>query len=449
MNIPSLFGGKPVSPDEALDRIVKAAFKDPETGKAIQSFATLQEAVKAAEARSAALAQDPKFQEAEGRFFGRDGSFEKTGETIAENDQKIHQQELINAGKEREAQIEEAIAAARKENPQIGEDEINRIREQTGALFDLQQVKKLDKTQAQEAEAAMQRVNALIAQRTVLEQQLKLAQKSGDSEAVTQAETAIAGVNTQLAEAIAKAREMWTAIGGPQADTALIKLDTAAIKAQNLATKAQQNYIDWSRVSQLFASGLTNAFDNFAKAVAEGKNIGEAARDAFLQFASDFLRQIAQMIIQQAILNAMRSFGFPGAGGVGVGVGHTGGVVGGVRAGSGNSTRSVNPAIFANAMRAHTGGVPGLRPGEVPLIVEQNEEILTRDDPRHVLNGGLAAAASGGDSQGGAVNVRNVNVFNSEDMLEQALRSRVGEKVFLNFVRDNPNAIQAALDGRG
>lgn len=372
---------------------------------------------------------------------------EHTQETIAAQQFEISQQELINAGKAREAEIEKAVAEARKADPNIGEKELQQIRDQTGALFDLKKVRELDKTQQQEAEAMMQRVNALLQQRTVLEQQLKLAQQSGDTTKVAETQQAIANVNTQLDEAIAKAREMWNSIGGAAADTAMIKLDTAAAKAGNLAAKAQQNYIDWQRVGQLFASGLTNAFDNFAKAVAEGEDIGEAARQAFLQFASDFLRQIAQMIIQQAILNAMRSFGF--GGGAGVGVAHTGGRVGSSRVGSGNSTRRVSPAIFANAMRLHSGGVPGLRPGEVPAILEQNEEVLTREDPRHVLNGGLAAAASASGSGAGDVNLRNVNVFNAEDMLERALRTRVGERVFLNWVRDNPDAIQAALGGKG
>lgn len=374
---------------------------------------------------------------------------EKTVEQIADNESEIKQQQLKNAGKEREAEIEKAIAEARKKDPGITDTEIAKIREQTGALFDLQQVKKLDKAQSKEAEAQMQRINALLQQRTTLEQALKLARQQGDTAKVDSTTQQIQAVNAQLQEAIAKAREMWEAIGGTAADTALIKLDTAALKAGNLAAKAQQNYIDWTRVGDLFASGLTNAFDNFAKAVAEGEDVGEAARKAFLQFASDFLREIAQMIIKQAILNAMRSFGFPGlTGGVGVGVAHKGGRVGSSRAGSGNGSRKVNPAIFANAMRAHSGGVPGLSPGEVPLVVKENEEILTREDPRHVLNGGLAAAAAGAAGSS-PVSVRNVNVFNAEDMLERALRTRVGEKIVLNFIRDNPNAVQAALEGQG
>lgn len=361
-----------------------------------------------------------------------------TQETIAANQQAIEQQTLVNAGKAREAEIEKAIAEARKANPEITAEEIAKIREQTGALYDLKNVRTEDKNQQQEAAAMSERVNALVQQRTVLEQQLKIAKGQGDAEQVKATEEAIRQVNTQLDEAIAKARAMWEAIGGVAADTAILKLDTAAARAANLAAQGKQNFIDWKRVGELFASGLTNAFDRFAQAVAEGKDIGEAAKEAFLQFAADFLRQIAQMIIQQAILNALRGL-FPG---MGFGAGHTGGLVGSSRVGSGNATRRVDPGIFSGAMRYHTGGIAGIRPGEVPIIAKVGEEIITKDDPRHMLNGGGMAAAP---QQQPKVDLKVVNAFDSGDFISQGLNTKPGERAFLNFVRANSAAIQAAL----
>ena len=44
MVIPTMFGGKQVSIDEAIDRIVEAGMKDPETGREIRGFATVGEA---------------------------------------------------------------------------------------------------------------------------------------------------------------------------------------------------------------------------------------------------------------------------------------------------------------------------------------------------------------------------------------------------------------------
>jgi hypothetical protein len=51
-NIPSMFGGKEVSEEEAIARIAAAGGKDPETGRALPGFNSIEEAVAAAKARS-------------------------------------------------------------------------------------------------------------------------------------------------------------------------------------------------------------------------------------------------------------------------------------------------------------------------------------------------------------------------------------------------------------
>jgi hypothetical protein len=56
-NIPSMYGGKEVSEDEAVRRIVAAGGKDPETGQPVQSFNSIPEAVEAAKKRSMELGQ--------------------------------------------------------------------------------------------------------------------------------------------------------------------------------------------------------------------------------------------------------------------------------------------------------------------------------------------------------------------------------------------------------
>lgn len=78
-------------------------------------------------------------------------------------------------------------------------------------------------------------------------------------------------------------------------------------------------------------------------------------------------------------------------------VAHTGGIIGGPLEG-----RTVDPAVFSGAMRYHTGGVIGLKPGERPIIANDGEEMLRADDPRHVNNGGLN---TGGTNLSVSVNV--------------------------------------------
>lgn len=68
---------------------------------------------------------------------------------------------------------------------------------------------------------------------------------------------------------------------------------------------------------------------------------------------------------------------------------HTGGVVGA----SALRSSPVNPAIFANAVRYHTGGVAGLKPDEVPVVLQKGEEVLTANDARHRDNIQSADAA--------------------------------------------------------
>lgn len=57
MNIPSMYGGKEVSEDEAIKRVQDAGYKDPETGRAIESFGSLKDAENAARTRSNALTE--------------------------------------------------------------------------------------------------------------------------------------------------------------------------------------------------------------------------------------------------------------------------------------------------------------------------------------------------------------------------------------------------------
>lgn len=68
------------------------------------------------------------------------------------------------------------------------------------------------------------------------------------------------------------------------------------------------------------------------------------------------------------------------------GIFHRGGIVGAGGAG-GSPMRRVDQLLFAAAPRMHMGGLAG---NEIPAILERGEEVLTRRDPRHRMNGGGA-----------------------------------------------------------
>ena len=339
--------------------------------------------------------------------------------------------------------LAEAELAAKEAGTVLTAEEIEGIKTRTAALF-AEQAAEEAKTQVQERQAAVeQKVNDLLTQRTELENQLAIQRESGDAEGADATEQAILAINTQLKEAIANAIAMHEAIGGTTADAAIAKLQTLNMEAARLDVTGKQNQITWGQVQTLFAGGLTNAIMGFAQAVANGEDAGEAARTAFLQFAADFLIKIAEMIIQQAILNALQS-AFGGGGGnflAGLfGTGHSGGIVGSKRIGSGNGTRMLSPAIFAAAPRYHEGGIVGLKPGEVPAVLQENEEVLTRDDPRHALNGG---AAGGGSAS--PVNLKIINTIDSGSFVSEGLNTTEGEEAIFNLVRNNPSKFRSML----
>ncbi|MDH1271287.1 hypothetical protein N5C81_27195 [Rhizobium pusense] len=97
----------------------------------------------------------------------------------------------------------------------------------------------------------------------------------------------------------------------------------------------------------------------------------------------------------------------------------------------------VNPMVFAGAQRYHGGGIvtDGLRQGEVPIVALEGEEVLTENDPRHSANGG----------GGKAVNLKVVNAFSPEDVLEAALSSVAGERILTNWMTRNRNKVNGAI----
>ena len=247
----------------------------------------------------------------------------------------------------------------------------------------------------------------------------------------------LTGVNDQALAATQNMIDFWTAVGGPEAEAAILKLQRTQAE---LKTVGEVSVTSGKQINDFIADGGAQAFDAFSKSVVETGNASRWPETPLLQFASDFLREIAQMIIKQAILNALGAgtSGGGGAGGIIAGLvnglfRHHGGVVG-----SGGGMRSVPLAAFLGAQRFHEGGLPGLKPGEVGAVLKKGEEVITEDDPRHVGNGG---AAAGGHT-------RIVNAVDGASFLEQALRSRAGEKVILNFIRANPSAVRGAMGSR-
>jgi len=361
--------------------------------------------------------------------------------------------------KQREQAIEDAIAKAREDATKAGipaddpalQARLVLLAQTTGAYFDLANAKAAAEAPVQ---AAQREMDALTAQRQALMQAIEFERNRGNNAAADTLETQLNGVNAALTTAINNFTSLWQTIANnPEALAALgktraevegiiLSAKNAIPPAQNLGTQFLQT---GRQINESLASGVASAFDRFAQSVANGENVIDSLKNAFLQFASDFLRQIAQMILKQVIFNLVSSAmggGGGGAGGVGGTIAsfigkmfHDGGVVG-----QGGTARAVDSSWFANATRYHTGGIAGLRPNEMPAILQKGEEVLTRNDPRHIANGG-------GGGGGGAANVKVVNVFDPAEALRMALQTKVGEQVMLSWVRDNQAAFGGAASG--
>lgn len=270
-------------------------------------------------------------------------------------------------------------------------------------------------------------INEALKERSLTLDEIQIKLDAGiitQTQAQLEIEAANRRVSDQLTENIAKGREFAKALSGSDRQSAVVVLENAEKKLKQFGVTNSQIA---KQINGSFATGLTNAFDGFISGT-------QSAGDAFRRFASDFLRQIAQMIVQQTVLNAISGGASGGAGGVGgavAGLFHDGGVVG-----SGGKTVKVPAFAFAGAPRYHSGGIAGLAPNEVPAVLERGEEVLTRDDPRHIANQG---------SPNVDVGVKNVNVFDSAGLAEEMLNTPEGEKVFINWMRKNRRAMRGAI----
>jgi len=301
------------------------------------------------------------------------------------------------------------------------------------------------------------KVNELLALRDSIQAQIQSELERGNTGTAKNLEAQLGDINGRLRTSAQELLDYQIA-NAEALGLSAEAIDTLKMKQDALNESTRQWVsilgIGGEQIANTFTNLAVTALDQFAQSVANGENVFKSMWTAFRQFAADFLLQMAKMIQQQIIFNLVRGllssiggiFGGSAAGAATNSLGggfsnfdlgslqfHKGGVVGG----GGGEFRSINPSVFANANRYHSGGIAGLKPGEVPSILMRGEEVLTRDDPRHMLN-------SGG---GGGGNVKIVNTFDAEDFFSKGANTKAGEKAIMNLVRSNPRAFKQAMGG--
>lgn len=339
--------------------------------------------------------------------------------------------ELAQAGRpEREAAIQEALRNAEKARGRaLTAEEKRDVEALAAATYDATNAERLRQEEGKRLE---EEVNMLLERQALLREQIAYFQQTGNMEAASSAELELTSINEKLVAATEAAKQFWSSMGGPGSQAAILALQKTQFELGKLDTRF---LMTGEQMNEFIATSATNAFKKFAEAIANGENAAASLGDAFREMAANIIMRIGEMIVQQAIFNAISGmFGGMGLGGwIMGGVGmlfHSGGV-----AGSGvGPSRTISAGAWAAAPRYHEGGIAGLKPGEVPAILKKGEEVLTEDNPRHIGNGG----GMGGDT---AV----INAIDAPSFVEAALSTAQGRKVILNYMRSDRSAVRSAL----
>ncbi len=177
------------------------------------------------------------------------------------------------------------------------------------------------------------------------------------------------------------------------------------------ATGAEQAVTGWAAVSATLADyaakareiggdigqALVRAFQGAENAIGEFVKTGKLKfGDLVTSLIAELAKLAARRFILGPIANAL-SGALGGAGGIFANVLHAGGMVGAPGPG-----RMVPALAFAGAPRMHSGGWAGLRPDEVPAILQRGERVLSRRE-----------AAGFGGASAPAVNV-TINARDAE-----------------------------------
>lgn len=233
----------------------------------------------------------------------------------------------------------------------------------------------------------------------------------------------------------------------PVLDEILAKMDAVAktgdqsqavaqLRTQLAATRDVRT--EFEKVAK---SSATSELSTFLTDIETGaKSAGDALRDMVGGFAKSLLKLLNDKLAEKLIEQLGQLF--DGAGGSSAGssgggyvqaigsfIGsffHEGGVVG--ASGQGFS-RAVPAGAWSLAPRYHTGGIAGLKPNEIPAVLQAGEEVLTKDNPRHISNASRSV---------GGLNVTN-NISVSGGQGSDADQAEAA--------RDLGRTLEAAMDG--
>ena len=178
------------------------------------------------------------------------------------------------------------------------------------------------------------------------------------------------------------------------AEAARTGWEAAVATLADYATKARD-------IGGDIGNALVSAFTSAENAVGEFVKSGKLDfRDLVTSMIADLAKLAARRFILGPIANAL-SGALGSAGGIFANILHSGGMVGAPGPG-----RMVPAMAFATAPRMHAGGWAGLKPDEVPAILQRGERVLSR---REAAGYGQGQAASPAISV--TINARDAESF--------------------------------------
>jgi tape measure domain-containing protein len=211
--------------------------------------------------------------------------------------------------------------------------------------------------------------------------------------------------------------------GTPEHAAVLAGIDAIDVQIANV-TASQQVF------KQKMEDIAVSSFGDFLADLTTGaKNFKAAFADMVKSFVAGVARMIAQELALRAIKSLMGSWGNAGIGpvvkeSIPIGSLHTGGM-----AGQSSRRIRVSPLLFGHAPRYHSGGIAGLKPDEVPAILQTGERVLSRRQTA-MYDATIAAGSSAG-------RVTTPVVAIGDDAVANALAGAAGEDVVLTHVRNN------------
>lgn len=167
--------------------------------------------------------------------------------------------------------------------------------------------------------------------------------------------------------------------GAVKAAAEVAKTGWAAV-SQSLADYSKQA-MDWGKgLGSTLVSGFQSAETAFKQFITTGKF-------DFKSLVSSILADLATLAFKRAVLGPIANAlsGVFGGGDIFGSVLHAGGMVG-----TGGTSRRVPALAFAAAPRMHAGGWAGLKPDEVPAILQRGERVLSRRQAAGYGAGGAA-----------------------------------------------------------